>query len=145
MSDYVARIKEVAYRAHAGQVDLAGRPYIEHVTRVAAACSDDPKAEAVAWGHDVLEDAPHLRDALMAAEPPADVWLAITLLSRKPGQSPADYHAGIRTQALARRVKLEDIGDNEDEKRLALLDPKTAGRLRRKYAKARAALQGADL
>lgn len=45
----VERAKQLAYRAHAGQVDKAGRPYIEHVARVAAAVADDPEAEAVAW------------------------------------------------------------------------------------------------
>lgn len=54
--DVVERAKELAHRAHAGQVDKAGRPYIEHVARVAAAVADDPLAEAVAWLHDVLED-----------------------------------------------------------------------------------------
>ena len=41
----VERAKELAHRAHAGQVDKAGRPYIEHVSRVAAAVSDDPEAD----------------------------------------------------------------------------------------------------
>lgn len=54
--DIVSRAKDLAIRAHADQVDKAGRPYIEHVARVAAAVSDDPVAEAVAWLHDVLED-----------------------------------------------------------------------------------------
>ncbi len=47
--DIVSRAKALAVRAHAGQVDKAGRLYIEHVARVAAAVSDDPVAEAVAW------------------------------------------------------------------------------------------------
>lgn len=51
MDDLVTRAKELAHRAHAGQVDKAGRPYIEHVARVAAAVADDPEAEAVAWLH----------------------------------------------------------------------------------------------
>lgn len=49
MSDLVERAKALAYRAHAGQVDKAGRPYIEHVARVATAVAGDPYAEAVAW------------------------------------------------------------------------------------------------
>lgn len=52
MRDLVERAKDLAHRAHAGQVDKAGRPYIEHVARVAAAVSDDPEAEVVAWLHD---------------------------------------------------------------------------------------------
>ena len=51
MSDLVERAKELAHRAHVWQVDKAGRPYIEHVARVAAAVADDPEGEAVAWLH----------------------------------------------------------------------------------------------
>ena len=46
MSEMVERAKALAYRAHAWQADKAGRPYIEHVARIAAAVADDPEAEA---------------------------------------------------------------------------------------------------
>ena len=48
--------------------------------------------------------------------------------------------AHVRQNPLALRVKLADIADNSDESRIALLDDKTAARLRRKYAKALRAL-----
>lgn len=54
------------------------------------------------------------------------------------------YYACVRTNPLALRVKLADIADNSDEVRLALLDEKTAARLRRKYAKAKKILTGGD-
>ena len=54
----------------------------------------------------------------------------------------AYYYSAIRNNPLALRVKLADIADNADEARLALLDEKTADRLRRKYARARKALTG---
>ncbi len=50
------------------------------------------------------------------------------------------YYELIRFNKTARRVKLADIAENSSEERLALLDEKTAARLRRKYAKAIAAL-----
>lgn len=140
MGDLVQRAKDLAHRAHAGQVDKAGRPYIEHVARVAAACADDPEAEAVAWLHDVLEDAPEFwheaeRSILWQRQ-----QAAVIALSRQFAGSAEGYYAGIRANPLALRVKLADIADNADESRLALLDEKTADRLRRKYAKARKAL-----
>ena len=52
-----------------------------------------------------------------------------------------DYYTRIRANPLALRVKLADIADNADESRLALLDEKTAARLRRKYANARKAVE----
>ena len=140
MNDLVQRAKDLAHRAHAGQVDKAGRPYIEHVARVAAACADDPEAEAVAWLHDVLEDCPDFDAEVM--DMPDRVWIRVLILSRGPRFQFA-YYAGIRRDPIALRVKLADIADNADESRLALLDDKTAARLRRKYAKAIAALTGA--
>lgn len=143
MSDLVERAKALAYRAHEGQTDKAGRPYIEHVARVAAAVSDDPEAEAVAWCHDVLEDANHLLPDLEAIVTDS-VFYAVCDLTRMTdhlsGREMSGYYTGIRENPLALRVKLADIADNSDEARLALLDPQTAARLRRKYDKARKAL-----
>ena len=139
MNEIVQRAKDLAERAHAGQVDKAGRPYIEHVARVAAAVADDPEAEAVAWLHDVLEDCPGYEDEISRL--PCETMWAAYLLDR--ARAPLEcYYARIHRNAIALRVKLADIADNSDESRLALLDEKTAARLRRKYAKAMAALQG---
>lgn len=140
--DLVERAKELAHRAHAGQVDKAGRPYIEHVARVAAAVADDPEAEAVAWLHDVLEDCPHYHDEVSDSFP-MHILLPVNRITRWnwiKGDSLPLHYADIRSNPIALRVKLADIADNADEARLALLDDKTAARLRRKYAKARQAL-----
>lgn len=137
----VERAKKLAYHTHAGQVDMAGRPYIEHVERVAAAVSDDPEAEAVAWLHDVVEDQPWAEQDCWGTLPPNLMWVVL-LLTRTKGAE-RQYYERIRRAPLALRVKLADIADNADEARLALLDDKTASRLRKKYAKARKAL-GAD-
>jgi (p)ppGpp synthase/HD superfamily hydrolase len=139
MDDLVKRAKDLAHRAHAGQVDKAGRPYIEHVARVAAAVADDPEAEAVAWLHDVLEDCAGYASKIDMSYPLA-IRKAIVCVTRYPHDAAKAYYAGIRTNPLALRVKLADIADNADESRLALLDSKTADRLRKKYAKARRAL-----
>jgi (p)ppGpp synthase/HD superfamily hydrolase len=141
MNELVERAKALAYRAHAGQVDKAGRPYIENVARVAAAVSDDPEAEAVAWLHDVLEDAPEYGKQVIDLIPASPMWRAILCLTRAKWMTPDMYYHEIRTSYLARKVKLADIADNSDEFRLALLDEKTANRLRRKYKKALEALK----
>jgi hypothetical protein len=135
----VQRAKDLATRAHAGQVDKAGRPYIEHVARVAAAVRHyaEPEVQAVAWLHDVLEDCPGFSDEVYRM--PVEVMWACCLLDRTRAPSHA-YYARIARNPLALCVKLADIADNADESRLAMLDEKTAARLRRKYAKAREAL-----
>lgn len=138
--DIVERAKELAHRAHAGQVDKAGRPYIEHVARVASAVSDDPFAEAVAWLHDIEEDHPDFAHPGWIDGMPNLVHWAVHKLNRYTAESPERYYERICHSPIALRVKLADIADNADESRLALLDDKTADRLRRKYAKARKAL-----
>ena len=50
------------------------------------------------------------------------------------------YYARIASHPLALKVKQADLDDNADPQRLAMLDAATAGRLRGKYAHARAAL-----
>jgi (p)ppGpp synthase/HD superfamily hydrolase len=136
----VERAKELAHRAHAGQVDKAGRPYIEHVARVAAAVSGNPEDEAVAWAHDIIEDCSSEFDDELFEGFPEDVYECVYTLSRDSITSDEDYYYSIRRHPLALRVKLADIADNADESRLALLDKATADRLRRKYAKALKAL-----
>ena len=139
LGEVVERARELAYRAHAGQVDKAGRPYIEHVARVAAAVADDPDAEAVAWLHDVLVGCPGYEEEFWCNFP-ATITGAAEKLARWPGLTKAAYYKRIRSNPVALAVKLADIADNADESRLALLDPETAARLRRKYARARTAL-----
>lgn len=142
--DLAQRAKDLAHRAHAGQVDKAGRPYIEHVARVAAAVADDPEAEAVAWLHDCYEDGradPRTLDSLF----PNNIGEAVEALNQCLFSNRVYYYSAIRRNPLALRVKLADIADNADESRLALLDEKTASRLRRKYARAIAALTGPNV
>jgi (p)ppGpp synthase/HD superfamily hydrolase len=137
----VEKARDLAHRAHAGQVDKAGHPYIEHVARVAAAVSDDPEAEAVAWLHDVLEDCHDFVNANIWEwrRLPEFVTSTVHKLSRNM-ISGEFYYAHISKDPIALRVKLADIADNSDEARLELLDPQTAARLRRKYANARKSL-----
>lgn len=137
--DIVERAKELAHRAHAGQVDKAGRPYIEHVARVAAAVSDDSEAEAVAWLHDVLEDCIGFDREVLNGFPEA-VAAACCDLDYNRSEDRSVYYDKICHNPLALRVKLADIADNSDEARLALLDAKIAARLRRKYTAALNAL-----
>lgn len=183
--DMVSRAKALAIRAHAGQVDKAGRPYIEHVTRVAermnlgegctnencvdgdiyqsaydagcddpdcdcnayrliGVCPDCQLAEAVAWLHDVIEDCDSSYDHEIFMAFDDDIYLSVYTLTRDPIVAPDDYYYSIRQDQIALRVKLADIADNSSEERLAMLDENTAARLRRKYAKAIAALTGGD-
>lgn len=55
--DVVELADQLAADAHAGQVDKGGKPYIEHVRRVAGYVDrSDSYAIAAALLHDILED-----------------------------------------------------------------------------------------
>jgi len=138
MMDWVERARALAIEAHAGQQDKAGRPYIEHVARVAGAIKDDPIAQATAWLHDVVEDcADH---ASRVGDFPAPIQRAVQLMSRNSAPDADTYYARIAADPVALKVKLADIADNADEARLTALDAATAERLRSKYRHALAAL-----
>ncbi|MFK3846627.1 HD domain-containing protein [Stenotrophomonas sp. NPDC078853] len=138
MCPFVNEAWFLAREAHADQLDKGGRPYIEHVARVALAVEGDDEAEAVAWLHDVVEDCPGLATKVILF--PRAIVDAVLDLTRVPGVDDAAYYQRIRQNPLALKVKLADIADNSEEGRLGKLDPATAARLRVKYAKARAAL-----
>lgn len=140
--------RAVATVAHHGQVDKAGLPYVGHPGRVAeivearhaagliSAGQPSWVALPAAWLHDVLEDTELTGEDLMAAGISGRVVSCVTLLTRTRGQSSEDYYAAIAADSMARAVKLADIEDNMDPKRLALLPDETIVRLVRKYANA---------
>jgi (p)ppGpp synthase/HD superfamily hydrolase len=129
----LGRADQVAARAHEGQTDKSGVPYIEHPRRVASRLSS-PEEKMVALLHDVVEDT-HLRlEDLRAEGFPAEVVDAVDRLTRRKDQSAEDYLAGIVRSNLAVAVKRADIADNADPERLARLpDVEMRDRLTEKY------------
>ncbi|MBQ4855774.1 phosphohydrolase [Rhodanobacter sp. B2A1Ga4] len=135
----VSRAKALALKAHAHQVDKAGRPYTDHVARVAAAVAGNYRAEAVAWLHDVLEDCPAYASEVNTF--PVAIVDAVRLLTRTRSTPTETYYDRIRTSPVALAVKRADLDDNADPDRLALLPEHIATRLSAKYQHARRALE----
>ena len=128
------RAIEIAARAHAGQVDKAGAPYILHPIRMMLSV-DSIEARMAAMLHDVVEDSDVTLEQLRAEGFPASVIEAVEALTKREGE---DYEAFIRRVApnmLARQVKLADLRDNSDLSRIA--QPTEKDRLRiEKYRRA---------
>ncbi|GIW40957.1 MAG: hypothetical protein KatS3mg076_1534 [Candidatus Binatia bacterium] len=115
---------------HRGQKDKAGEPYILHVLRVMTAMSDDTSRMAAVL-HDVVEDSHYTLEDLRAAGFPEEVLDAVDALTRRPGES---YEAFVRRAAahpVARRVKLADLEDNLNLRRLPSLTRRDLERLER--------------
>lgn len=124
----------LARRAHDGQVDKGGRPYITHPLRVMRHV-DGEWAQMAAVLHDVIEDTPVTADDLRAAGCPAVVVTAVIALSKLPGEPLEASMARAAADPIALVVKRADIADNRSEVRLGQLDPATQVRLRVKYAR----------
>lgn len=136
--DAVTTAERIATAAHAGQVDKAGRPYIDHPRRVASLVSemtDDPDAVAAAWLHDVVEDTGVTLDHLRTAGFSTRVLDAVDALTRRPDEGDA-YYQRVRANGIALIVKRADIVDNTDPYRVAMLPGAIAQRMREKYIQA---------
>ena len=127
----------IAAAAHAGQMDKAGKPYMDHVIRVALGvpCGD---AKIVALLHDVVEDSCWSL-GMLKAEGFSDVIVAaVAAMTHKMGESYDDYIERVKLNPLATVVKLSDLADNTDDGRLPVVD---LARIL-KYAKAKSKLEG---
>jgi (p)ppGpp synthase/HD superfamily hydrolase len=136
-----AETDALAAEAHAGQTDLIGAPYVEHVRAVAHGLA--PAGERLAQAgllHDVVEDTAWTLDGLLAAGVPAEVVDLVDAVTKRPGMPYADM---IRTIAGDRRAALLKIADNAHNSRpdrLAALPEERRIRLAAKYEDARAVL-----
>lgn len=129
------RARALAIQAHAGQVDKAGKPYIEHPQRIASRVAGDDLAARVAWLHDVVEDTDVTPEEIRRQFGDATAK-AVDALTRRRDEDSDAYYARVRSNRTALRVKLADIADNTDPERMAQLNAATRHRLTLKYREA---------
>jgi hypothetical protein len=129
----------IACRAHQGQLDKAGYPYIHHPLHVAEQMTEEYTC-AAALLHDVMEDTPITAEQLRAAGIPDPVVEALTLLCHDPDVPYLDYVRRLKDNPIARAVKLADLGHNSDVSRLDSVTPRDEMRLER-YRRAMALLE----
>lgn len=104
-------IAEVSFE---GKTDLAGRPYIEHIKRVAGKFSSLPTICSVALLHDLLEDCPEWNQNSLRVFFSKQIVDAVVALTKKKGQSYNDYIMQVKANSLAKEVKIADLRDNMD-------------------------------
>ena len=113
----IERARAIAERAHRGQVEPSGRPYIHHVRRVAAGVA--PEVASVAWLHDTLEWTDVVEADLVAAGFAPQEVAALRLLTRPDEPDDESFLSHVRLIALtpgpagdiARAVKRTDMED----------------------------------
>ena len=129
------RAKAIATSAHEGQVDKAGKPYIEHPMRVMnMGKTVEEKIAGVL--HDVVEDSDWTFEMLEKEGIPKDVMDALRCVTKLSEDEDYDHFIErVKTNPLAVKVKLNDLKDNMDITRLGEVAEKDLGRLN-KYIRA---------
>lgn len=139
-------------KAHAGQYDKLGVPYVEHPKAVAMLLSISPSfhmlspveqrtAMIVALLHDVIEDTEYSPQDLIDLGYSSDVVDAVELLTYDANKGTRiDYYNRIIVSPIARAVKVADIIHNSLPSRLSHLNSDVQSRLKIKYDKARSVL-----
>jgi (p)ppGpp synthase/HD superfamily hydrolase len=114
--DEVKVAEALARLMHAGQVDKAGEPYIEHLSRVAQRVPE--KHRAAAWLHDIIEDTPLTFEELGNFGFSRNTIDAVVILTRRQGETYSEFIERVLTKhygdaaITAKVVKLEDVRDH---------------------------------
>ena len=117
LKEQLNRAIEIAISAHEGQLDTHnGRPYIEHPFRVMSA-GQTLQEKIVGVLHDVVEDSPWTLDQLRDEGFTEEIIDAVDAMSRRDNESYDEYLLRVQVNAIATRVKLNDLTDNMDIRR----------------------------
>jgi len=140
-------VRDIARRAHEGQVDGAGRTYFDaHLNPIAeAAAVFGPDAEAAGWLHDILEDTETTSEQLAKWGVAFEVISAVESVTRRHGETYEKLIDRSCAHPLGRCVKLADNAWNFTSNPVpAATDPdKAESMLARKYLPARKRLLAA--
>ena len=135
------RAIEIASEAHKGQYDKAGNDYIGHPLRVMdMGRSEEEKIVGVL--HDVVEDTDWTFEMLAAEGFSQDIIAALKCVTKiSENENYDDFIERVKKNPLAATVKINDLSDNMDIRRLPYLSDKDVKRLK-KYLKAYKKLVG---
>ena len=107
----------IAYKAHIGQLDKGGSPYILHPVRVALHCQTEDE-KIVALLHAVVEDTSITFEDLKTEGLDDRLLEALKCLIKEEGEDYKAFIERVSTNRLATKVKIQDLKDNMDVTRL---------------------------
>lgn len=108
---------QIALRAHEGQKDKGGNPYILHPLFVASMMQTEEEI-IVALLHDVIEDSFYTINDLRREGFPEKVLDAIQTITREDGEDYFAYIDRVKRNSIASTVKLADLWHNSCAVRL---------------------------
>jgi (p)ppGpp synthase/HD superfamily hydrolase len=131
---------EIALVAHKDATDKYGSPYINHITRVMdLGATNEEKIVGIL--HDVVEDTPWTFELLEKEGFSNAVIEALKCVTKhSEEENYEDFTLRVSKNPLAVRVKINDLTDNMDIRRIPILTEKDLTRLM-KYHKAYVYLQ----
>ena len=106
----------IAYNAHHGQVDKSGVPYIFHPIHVAEQMETEEEC-IVALLHDTVEDT-NITFEVLEKEFSDTVIEALKLLTHDESIDYFDYVRKLKSNPIAKKVKLADLYHNSDITRM---------------------------
>ena len=111
---------EIAARAHNGQTDKGGKPYILHPLRVLLNfCESESEAVKIcAVLHDVVEDTDITLKELQSEGFSDEVITALDFLTKRENESYENFIDRVLTNEIACKVKNGDLADNMDLTRI---------------------------
>ena len=129
------RAIEIATQAHQGQFDKSGKDYIGHPLRVMEMGSTEEEKIAGVL-HDVVEDSDWTFETLEAEGFSQEIIAALKCVTKLSENENYDsFIERVKKNPLAVAVKINDLTDNMDIRRLPYLSDKDIKRLK-KYLKA---------
>ena len=134
------RALAIAVKAHAGQKDKAGDPYILHPLRIMMRMKREDE-RIVAILHDVVEDSDLRLEDLRQAGFSDAILEAVDCLTRRKGEDYRHYVDRASRLSLARKIKVADLEDNMSLRRQHGFAEKDRSRMER-YQKAYRFLTG---
>lgn len=143
----LAKAIEIAFEAHKHQTDKYGAPYLGHVTRVMN--MGKTEAEKICGVlHDVVEDTDWTLEQLAAEGFKPEILEALGCVTKLSPEEDYDHFiARILPNRLACKVKLYDLTDNLDIKRMPEVTEMDVARLNkylRAYKQVNAAIDAAS-
>ena len=144
MSELIYKAKKLAFEYHKDQRDRAGEPYLEHLKTVADGLSiKEEDYICVAWLHDIVEDHNYPVEKIKF-EFGDKIASAVVAISKIKGESYQDYLNRVKSNEIARIVKLSDLAHNMQLSRLPKVTLKDLQRVE-KYKKAKKFLENTDV
>ncbi|MRJ11297.1 HD domain-containing protein [Ornithobacterium rhinotracheale] len=124
----ITKAIQIAIKAHANQHDKAGAPYILHLIRVMQkGKTDEEKICGIL--HDLVEDTNWSFQQLEKEGFSNEIIEALKCVTKKENENYENFINRISKNKLATKVKLYDLEDNLDIKRLKNIDKKSLERI----------------